>query len=179
VSCSSSEALFERYLDGTLTPARRAHVRAHLRTCGRCTGVFEELRVVDALLAAPSAPELPPNFTFATMAEVRALPRPHVSSPPLLAYLVCYLVAAWLIVGAAFLIENATMRVLGAVALDVSRQAARALGGLAQAAGRFVGDAGTLGVVFTLALAVGISVALALVVGVAVVRPRIAARLRS
>jgi anti-sigma factor RsiW len=179
VSCSSSEALFERYLDGTLTPARRAGVRAHLRTCGRCTGVFEELRVVDALLASPTAPELPANFTFATMAEVRALPRPHVSSPPLVAYLVCYLVAAWLVIGAAFLVENATMRILGGVALGVSRQEARTLGGLAHAAGRFVGDAGTLGTLFTFALAVGVAVALALLVGVVLVRPRIAARLRS
>ncbi|MGD1065977.1 MAG: hypothetical protein ABR975_04110 [Vulcanimicrobiaceae bacterium] len=154
-------------------------MRAHLRTCGRCTGVFEELRVVDALLSAPTAPELPPNFTFATMAEVRALPRPQVSSPPLLAYLVCYLVAAWLVIGAAFWVENPTMRVLGGAALGISRQAARALGGLAHAAGRFLGDAGTLGVIFSLALTIGIAVALALVVGVALVRPRIAARLRS
>ena len=39
--------------------------------------MLDELRVVDALIAAPRHVELPENFTFATMAEVRSLPRPH------------------------------------------------------------------------------------------------------
>ncbi len=77
MNCSSSEDRFEEYLDGTLAPAVRVRLRAHLDGCGSCQGMLEELRVVDALIAAPRSVELPENFTFATMAEVRALPRPH------------------------------------------------------------------------------------------------------
>jgi len=178
VSCSSSEALFEAYLDRTLTPVRRASLAAHLRSCGRCTGVLEELRVVDALLAAPSPTELPPNFTFATMAEVRSLGRPRASAPPVAAYLVCYLVAAWLLIGAAFLVETASMHALGETALDVSRELTRALGTLGHASTRLIDDFGSVGALVEIVLALNVTLALAAVVGVAVMRPRIAARLR-
>ena len=50
MSCNSSEALFEGYLDHTLLPAQRARLLVHLGSCGRCKGVLDELRVVDALL---------------------------------------------------------------------------------------------------------------------------------
>jgi anti-sigma factor RsiW len=179
VSCSSSEALFEAYLDGSLGPVRRARLRMHLRGCGRCIGLLEEVRVLDALLASPSEPELPPNFTFATMAEVRALPRPHVSSPPVLAYLVCYLVAAWLLIGAAFVVENATMRVIGARALGVSRELAGALGAVSHTVARLVGDFGSVGLLVTVALASTAALLVAMLIGFTFVRPRLAARLRS
>jgi anti-sigma factor RsiW len=179
VSCSSSEALFEGYLDDTLLPAQRARLLAHLKICGRCKGVLEELRVVDALLAAPRAVELPANFTFATLAEVRALPRPHVSRAPVVAYLVSYLIAAWLLIGAGFLLAPRGMWAVGESALDVSGGLVRSFAAVGHAGARLLGDIGSPGTLLGAAIVVDVVVALALVVGFTVVRPRLAERLRS
>lgn len=179
MSCNSSEALFEAYLDDTLVPAQRARLLAHLNGCGRCKGVLDELRIVDALLAGPRAIDLPRNFTFATMAEVRSLPRPHVSSAPVYAYLVSYLVAAWLLIGAGFLLAASAMRAFGETALDVSAQLARTFGIVGHAGARVAGDFGALGPLLGAALILDVVVALALVVGFTLVRPRLAERLRS
>jgi anti-sigma factor RsiW len=179
VSCSSCEALFEGYLDHTLLPAQRARLLSHLSGCGRCKGVLDELRVVDALLASPREVELPQNFTFATMAEVRALPRPHVSTAPVYAYLVSYLVAAWLLIGAGFLLAGSGMRAFGETALDTSALLVRTFGGVGHAGARIFDHLGSLGTFLGAALAFDAAVALALVVGFTVVRPRLAERLRS
>ncbi|HEY0394284.1 MAG TPA: zf-HC2 domain-containing protein [Candidatus Elarobacter sp.] len=179
MSCSSSEALFEGYLDDTLLPAQRARLLTHLKTCGRCKGVLDELRVVDALIAAPRAVELPANFTFATMAEVRSLPRPHAARAPVFAYLVSYLIAAWLLIGAGFLLAPNAMLALGESALDVSGQLVRSFGAVGHAGARLVGDFGSLGTLLGAAIVLDVAVALALVVGFTVVRPRLAERLRS
>ena len=179
MSCSSAETLFEAYLDDTLAPAQRARLLRHVNACGACKGVLEELRVVDALLVSPRRVELPENFTFATMAEVRALRPPETSSAPVYAYLVSYLVAAWLLVGAGFLLAGNTMRAIGETALDVSGQLARTLGSIGHAGARVVGDFGPLGTFVGTAIVLDVAVVIALVVGFTVVRPRIAARLRS
>ena len=178
MSCSSSEALFEGYLDATLLPAQRARLLVHLKTCGRCKGVLDELRVVDALLAAPRAVELPENFTFATMAEVRSLPRPHATRAPVFAYLVSYLIAAWLLIGAGFLLAPSGMWAVGESALDVSGSLVRGFGAVAHAGARLIGDVGSLGTLLGAAIVLDVALALALVVGFAVVRPRLAERLR-
>jgi anti-sigma factor RsiW len=178
VSCSSAEALFEGYLDNALLPARRARLLAHLNGCGRCKGVLDELRVVDALIASPRVVELPQNFTFATMAEVRALPRPHVSTAPVYAYLVSYLVASWLLIGAGFLLASSAMRAFGETALDVSAQFVRTFGVVGHAGARALGDFGPLGAFLGAAIVLDVAVALALVVGFTIVRPRLAERLR-
>jgi anti-sigma factor RsiW len=179
VSCSSSEDLFEAYLDGTLLPAQRARLLTHLAGCGACKGVLDELRVVDALIASPRHVELPANFTFATMAEVRSLPRPEVSSVPVYAYLVSYLVAAWLLIGAGFLFASTAMRAFGETALDASASLARVFGIVGHAGARVAADFGALGTVLGAAIVLDVAVVLALVVGFAVVRPRLAERLRS
>ncbi len=179
MSCSSSEALFEAYLDHTLTPAQRARLLAHLNGCGGCKGMLEELRVVDALLAGPRVVGLPQNFTFATMAEVRSLPRPHVSHAPVFAYMVSYLVAAWLLVGAGFLLASSTLRAVGETILDVTREVLRTLGSLGHAGTRLAGDFGSLGTFVGAAVVLDIAVAVALIVGIAVIRPRLAERQRS
>ncbi len=179
MSCSSSEALFEAYLDGTLLPARRARVLAHLSRCGRCKGVLEELRVVDALIASPREIELPQNFTFATMAEVRSLPRPHVSTAPVYAYLVSYLVASWLLIGAGFLLASTTIRAIGETALGVSALLVRTFGVVGHAGAHALGDFGSLGAFLGAAIVLDVAAALALVVGFTIVRPRLAERLRS
>jgi anti-sigma factor RsiW len=179
VTCGSSEALFEAYLDDLLAPAQRARLVRHLDGCGRCKGLLEELRVVDALLAAPRTVELPENFTFATMAEIRSLPRPHASPAPVLAYLVSYLVAGWLLIGAAFVLAGSAMRAFGETLLDVSREIARAIGSVGHAGARLVGDFGALGTFVGAAIVLDIVVAAALIVGFVVVRPRLLSRLRS
>jgi anti-sigma factor RsiW len=179
VSCNSSEALFEGYLDNTLTPAERARLLTHLRSCGSCKGVLEELRAVDALLTSPRTVSLPQNFTFATMAEVGTLPRPCVSQAPLLAYLVSYLVAAWLLIGAGFLLASSTLRVFGETAVDLSRELIRTFGSLGHAGSRLAGDFGTLGAFVGAAVVLDIAVAATLFVAIAVIRPRLAERLRS
>jgi len=179
VSCSSSEALFEAYLDDTLLPAQRVRLLNHLGACGRCKGVLDELRVVDALMIAPRHVELPANFTFATMAEIRTLPRPHVSSAPVYAYLVSYLVAAWLLIGASFLLAGPAMRAFGETALDASAQLFHTFGTFGHAGARVLGDFGSLGALFGGAIVLDIAVALALIVGFTVVRPRLAERIRS
>lgn len=179
MSCSSSEELFEAYLDGTLLPARRARLLAHLAGCGPCKGVLEELRVVDALISSPRHVELPANFTFATMAEVRALPRPHATAAPVYAYLVSYLVAAWLLIGAGFLFAATAMHALGETALDASASLARVFGIVGHAGARVAGDFSALGTVLGAAIVLDVAVVLALVVGFTVVRPRLAEHLRS
>ena len=179
MSCSSSEDLFEAYLDGTLLPAQRARLLAHLAGCGPCKGVLEELRVVDALISSPRHVELPANFTFATMAEVCSLPHPHATSAPVYAYLVSYLVAAWLLIGAGFLFAATAMRALGETALDASASLARVFGIVGQAGARIAGDFGALGTLLGAAIVLDFAVVLALVVGYTVVRPRLAEHLRS
>ena len=179
MSCSSSEELFEGYLDGTLLPAQRARLLTHLASCGPCKGVLEELRVVDALISSPRHVELPANFTFATMAEVRSLPRPHVSTVPVYAYFVSYLVAAWLLIGAGFLFASTAMRAFGETALDASASLVHVFGIVGHAGARVAGDFSALGTVLGAAIVLDVAVVLALVVGFAVVRPRLAEHLRS
>jgi len=179
VSCSSSEDLFEAYLDGTLLPAQRARLLTHLAGCGPCKGLLEELRVVDALISSPRHVELPANFTFAAMAEVRSLPRPCATSAPVYAYLVSYLVAAWLLIGAGFLFAATAMRAFGETALDVSASLARVFGIVGHAGARIAGDFGALGTMLGAAIVLDVAVVLALVVGFTVVRPRLAEHLRS
>jgi anti-sigma factor RsiW len=179
VSCSSCEELFEAYLDDTLAPAQRARVLAHLNACGSCKGILDELRVVDALLVAPRTLELPPNFTFATMAEIRSLPRPHPSPAPLVAYLVSYLVAAWLLIAAGFLLAGSAMRAFGETALDAIAQLARTFGALLHEGARMLGDLGTLGTMLGAAVLIDVTLVVALIVGFAVLRPRLTDRLRS
>ena len=179
MTCSSSEALFEGYLDDTLTPASRASLQRHLARCGRCAGVLEELRVVDALLVSPRVVELAENFTFATMAEVRSLPRPHASPAPVFAYLLSYLAAAWLLIGAGFLLADSTMRAFGETLVDLGRETLRIGGAVGHAGTRIVSDFGSVGTFVGGTLAFDLAATVALVVAVTVVRPRLANRLRS
>jgi len=141
--------------------------------------MLEELRVVDALISSPRSVELPANFTFATMAEVRSLPRPHATSAPVYAYLVSYLVAAWLLIGAGFLFAATAMRAFGETALDASASLARVFGIVGHAGARVAGDFSGLGTLLGAAIMLDVAVVLALVVGFTVVRPRLAEHLRS
>lgn len=100
--CSSCETLLDRYLEATLPPRRMAAVASHLRTCDGCASLLTELRVVDALLETTKAPEVAPNFTFAVMAEVNAMPAPHARRISPWSLLTFYLVAAWIALSGAY-----------------------------------------------------------------------------
>jgi anti-sigma factor RsiW len=126
--CSYSEPLLDGYVDGILTPLQRRRVAMHLRTCEHCSGLLEELRVIDALLLAPRKLEPAPNFTFKVMAEVRCERRPHahLHGPAPLPVLAAYLVFGWLAIGSFFVFGGASAHavagLLHAMLVDINAQ---------------------------------------------------------
>jgi hypothetical protein len=180
VTCDWCEERFEHFLDDVLGAGERARLLAHVDGCDPCRGLLEELRVVDALLLAPRAVELPANFTFATMTDVRAMPVPCARRAPITASLVAYIVGAWSLVGAAFLIVPQHMLAFVQHTLAVTSTVLAALGGLGHVFAHF-GDRGDVSSWTTVAGGVIIADALAVVAVYAAlrfVRPRIAERLR-
>jgi anti-sigma factor RsiW len=180
MSCSSTEALFERFLDGELPPGQRERVVAHVHDCAGCRGVLEELRVVDALLGEPRRIGLAPNFTFAVMAEARALQPPVPHRAPVRAYLVSYLATAWLAIGAGMVLAPHTMHALGSATLGLARGLADAVSGLVAVAGRsFVHDGSVLTAVVGALLALDVALVAGFGVALKYVQPRLVERLRS
>ena len=115
--CSSSEASLDAFVEGTLDPRTRSLVAEHLDGCTHCTTLLEEFRVIDALLLQPRVLEPAPNFTFKVMAEVRALPVPHVHRVPTIAVLGTYVVFAWITLGGFFVFaRGAALATLASVA---------------------------------------------------------------
>lgn len=100
--CSSCEILLDRYVEATLQPRQMAAVSAHVKTCDRCAGLVNELRVVDALMATTKSVDLPANFTFAVMAEARTMPVAAERRLSVWSLLVFYLVAAWIALSGGF-----------------------------------------------------------------------------
>ncbi len=143
MTCSWCDERFERYLDGDLPATERGRLIEHTRACERCGPLLEELRVVDALLSAPHPVEPAANFTAATMAELRALPPPHAPRSPLPAYLVCYIVGAWSLIAAGFVLNPHTMHRFGTTWLAVTRTSVVAIGGVLHVAAH-LGDRGEL-----------------------------------
>jgi hypothetical protein len=180
VNCSWSEERFEGLLDGTLLPAERGRVLAHVDACDACRSLLEELRVVDALLLAPRAVDPAPNFTFATMAEIRTLPAPRRRRPRIAAYVVCYVVAAWLVIGAGVLLDAPTLRAWGETALDAMLTAGGALAGIAHVAAHLGdrGDFASLAAAAVVFVAADVVLAAALVAAVRFA-PRVLERQRS
>ena len=179
MNCNWFEERFERFLDGQLNAGDRARLSAHVDACASCGPLFEELRVVDALLLTPRAIDLPPNFTFATMAEVNAMPAPQVRRPPVLAATVAYVVAAWSLIGALFLINANAAFAMGETALDVAHGVLAAFGGLGHVAARLSnrGDFTWPTLAGGVVLADGL-VVVALALAVRYLQPRLAERLR-
>ncbi len=143
MTCSWSEARFERLLDGDLPAGERVEVNAHLASCDGCRSLFDELRVVDGLLQRPRPVEPPDDFTRATMADVRAMPPPRPVRPPLRAYVVCYLVAAWSLIGAAAVLDPQLVRTAGTAMQRVAWTVAIACAGVFHVA-THVGERGEL-----------------------------------
>jgi hypothetical protein len=180
MNCSSAEALFDPFLDGELAAAQHGGLVAHVDRCADCRGVLEELRVVDALLIQPRHVELAPNFTFATMAEARALRAPQPDRPPIRAYLVSYLAGAWLMAGAGLLLAPQMMHALAGTTLDIARSIADAVGGLGAVIARlFDRDGNVLTALLGGLLVLDAVLVAAFGFALKYVRPRLVERLRS
>jgi len=74
--------------------------------------------------------KLPENFTFATMADVHAMPLPCARRAPIAALLAAYIAGAWSLVGAAFLIIPQHMTAFVQHTLAVTSTVLAALGGI-------------------------------------------------
>ncbi len=137
--CSSCNSELDAYLEGTLSPVRRARISAHLAQCDACSELLTELRVVDALLLAPRTLEPAPNFSFKIMAEIRAMPVPHVERGRPFAILATYVVFAWSAIGIFLLVGGASERAALDFLVATSALTWRQFGSLASASGRLFG----------------------------------------
>ena len=110
--CSSCEPLLDLYVDGALPQARQAAVGAHVRACDACRGLYERLRIVDALLETHKpVGVLPADFTVALMQQVHAMPAPPPFRQHLFRAALAYLAAAWVAVAIAIVtIRSATLQ---------------------------------------------------------------------
>ena len=174
--CSSCEPLLDRYLEGTLTPRELSEISAHVRECGGCANLIEELKVVDALLLTTSVPELPANFTFAVMAETRSLPAPKPHRQRVWSFIAVYLAAAWVAAVAIFLASGATFSKFGTALTSFGSRVASDLSSAASGVGHGAPALAT----FSLGV-LGIDLALATLAALLYVfiRPRLAAHLAS
>lgn len=137
--CSSSDSALDEFLDGTLSPVRHARVSAHIAACDECTELLVELRVVDALLLGPRQLEPAPNFSFKVMADVRALPAPHVPRSRSIAIVATYIVFAWAAIGAFLAFGGASARSALAFLLGAATRFGSETQSLAAASGRLFG----------------------------------------
>jgi len=143
VTCSWCEERFARLLDDELPAAERTRLLTHVDACDACRSLLEELRVVDALLLRPRAIEPGAAFTDATMSELRALPPPSPPRSRVPAYLTCYVVGAWCLIAAGFVLARHRMLTLGEALRDVAQTLLVALGGVLHVAAH-LGDRGDL-----------------------------------
>lgn len=180
VRCSSCEPLLDRYLEGTLTRRQMIDVAAHLRDCTPCRELLDEVKAVDGLLFTTQVPELPENFSFAVMAEVRSMPAPRARQHPLWSFLAIYSAAAWVAAVLAMLLTGTRPSAvvaavstglgrLGLLSSAVSSSASHGLSHLTPTLAAF-----GAGVLF-IDVAIGCAFALLYFV----IRPRVAARLAS
>ncbi len=175
--CSSFEPLLDDFVDGTLPLEKHARVAAHVETCPSCGALLRELRVIDALLLQPRRLEPAPNFAFAVMAEVRALPSPHASRVPGIAILAAYLAFAWSAIGLFFILgKSSANAMLGFVTSALSGAAAN-FGAIAESASRMLsGQSLELSAAMAAILGFDIVAVLLALVAMNVLRPRLAAR---
>jgi predicted anti-sigma-YlaC factor YlaD len=175
--CSYFEPLLDPFIDGELTSIERARVIAHVDTCDHCRGLLEELRVVDALLIVPRQLEPAPNFTFRAMAEIRPLPVPHVHRTPALGVVAAYLVFAWLVIGAWFVVGGDTARATLGFFASLGARYGRDIAALGPETARLFGHATpNVGVAMGAILAFDALLAVGFAIVYAVVRPRMLAR---
>ncbi|MBV8118125.1 MAG: zf-HC2 domain-containing protein [Candidatus Eremiobacteraeota bacterium] len=175
--CSSCEPLLDRYVEGTLRQRQMLAVTAHLKSCDACVGLVNELRVVDALMATTKAADLPANFTFAVMAEVRTMPVAIERRISVWSFLIFYLVAAWIALSGAFAYFGGRVAFVqhagGSIAASLHEIAA-AIGGIAHGIGPAAPIALALGAAV---LIIDVLLAVALFFFYRSIRPRLVAAL--
>jgi anti-sigma factor RsiW len=157
-----------------------ADVAAHLRACESCRALFEELKVVDGLLFTTRVPELPQNFTFAVMAEVKSMPVPHARQHPVWSFLVLYSAAAWVAVVVGMVLTHTSPAALAALIASMLSHAGVVSGAAAAGVSRGFSHAVPARAAFSAGvLILDFAIAAALAVLYFVVRPRLAAQLAS
>jgi len=96
--CSSCEPLLDSYLEGTLAGRKARLVDSHLRSCEACSGLLNELRIVDALLATAHPPAVAPDFTAAVISAAGTARPPAPRRQPIWVAFLFYLAAAWAVI---------------------------------------------------------------------------------
>ena len=176
--CSSCSSLLDRYLEGSLRAAQLLQITAHLGTCATCTEILEELKVVDGLLATIGPPEPAPNFTFAVMAEVRAMPHPVAPRMNIAALLGTYIVVAWAIIAIWLRVAGVTVQTAMANTSAAFAQAGNGLHDITTGAMNSFGRGAPLLTTFVMGiLALDLAVAAGVAIVYMYVRPRLAAHL--
>lgn len=176
--CSRCEHLLDQFADGSLGARETRLVGDHLRACTSCSALLREVRVVDALLETAPQPALAENFTFALMAEVRALPSPRSREHPVWSFLVLYVAAAWVAaVLGLFFSGVPPQRALAALAAGLANAGTIAAGLSTAGAHALSHTPPSLAALGVSIVFVELALAAAAAAIYFVVRPRIAARL--
>jgi hypothetical protein len=128
--CTSSRLLFEGLLEGALPAGAHSGLVTHLERCADCSGLFEELRVVDALLLRAPAPEPPDDFTQRTMEQLGRTPPPRANLMPVVEILTAYVIASWLMFVSALIFDGVQARSALAAAFAIWSAEAGAVGSL-------------------------------------------------
>jgi anti-sigma factor RsiW len=173
VRCSSSRRLFERLLDASLSARTEHALRLHFERCSDCAAIFEQFRVVDALLLRPPAVDLAPNFTQRAMAEMQAIRAPRPAPLSVLPFLAVYLAASWLGIGLALVFAGSQTRAVLATMLATSGNELTAVAAFAQATAHSFGSGlFELTAVSAGTLLLDVTIAFALAGAYIVLRPR-------
>lgn len=175
--CSSFEPLLDDFVDGTLPLEKHARVAAHVESCAACSSLLAELRVIDALLLQPRRLEPAPNFAFAVMAEVRAMPAPHAARTPTVAVLGVYLAFAWSAIGFFFILGKSSANAALGFVGGALTGAAGSFVAIAESTSRmFSGQGLQLSAAMAAILGFDVVAVLLALVGFNLLRPRLAAR---
>ncbi len=153
------------------------HVRDHLQRCASCAAILEELRVVDGILETARPIEPAPNFTFATMAEIRSMAAPRVAPTRTLAFIGIYLAAVWAVVGVWFVIAGTSARIAFTTIAATATHALASASIAATGVLRPLAHGSPLTTVFIGALVLDLALALAFFIVYRIALPRVAARL--
>ena len=110
-NCTEFAALLDPYIDGELSAADAARVRAHLAVCGRCRAYVQAALAIRDAFPDAEETEVPEGFAEGVMAAVRANAAPRRRSRPrwqrtLLPLAACFAVAVLAISGLPRLQDN-------------------------------------------------------------------------
>jgi predicted anti-sigma-YlaC factor YlaD len=129
--CSSCEPMLDDHLEATLSRRQMREVALHLGSCPACRGLFEELRVIDALLTTtqPRA-RIGSDFTAAGISAAAAAPPHPRKRVALWVPLLAYLCIAWALVAFAALNARGVAGLLERFAASGERSLAAVEAGL-------------------------------------------------